>query len=88
VAGCNGGCGLPETHPGHSQLVSDSSTVALSPLVVCCDWLFVMCVFGCYCVCVRRCCVVIVGVAELWMVFLLVFDLCGIFSFFVLVCGM
>jgi len=81
VAGHNGWCGLRETHAGRLQWVSDSSTVALFSFgcvlcfVVCdvCFWLLL-------CLC-RRCCVAIVGVAELWIVLLLLLDLCWILAF-------
>jgi len=58
------------------------------PLVVCCDLLFVMCVFGCCCVCVVRCCVAIVGVGVVkcglcccsWCLFLCLILSCFFFS--------
>jgi len=79
--GGNGVRGLRETHAGLLQPVSDSLTAAHFPLVVFWDLWVVICVFRSCCVYVVRCCVAIVGVAELWIVLLLLLDLCWILSF-------
>jgi len=89
VAGRNGGCGLLEAHAGRSQLVSDSSTVALSPFgcvlcfVVCdvCFWLLLcLCssLLCCDCGCggIVDCVVVAVGFVLDFVLFL--FSVCDV----------